>query len=342
MANLPLTFACGLYDRMLPLFRGQVSPDGIDLRFIPMDGSAGARDIFDRMASSLEFDVAEMSCSEFVAQQARGDTRLVALPVFPSRVFRHGMITVNAKSGITAPKDLEGKRIGLPIYTMSAAIWARGHLQHDYGLDLSTVRWLEGAVNAPGGHGHPSIPPLFRKVEIERNTGAYSLSDLLERREIDAIIGTVLPKAFGKNPDIRRLFPDYREIEKALYAKKRIFPIMHVLAIRRDVHERHPFVASSLFDAMCASKDMALVRMRDVGTLQYMLPWMTADLDEIDEVFGGDPWPYGIEPNRPTLTAFLTYLDDQGVIENAPTVDELFVPVRGRYSGMTGLPSQTK
>src|SRR6478735_423567 len=182
--KLELTMACGLYDRMLDLYRGDVRPDGITLNFIPMDGSAGAREIFDRMAGNLEFDVAEMSSSEFIARKSAGQTSLVALPVFPSRVFRHGMCTFNRRSGIKSPKDLEGKRVGVPIYN-------------------------------PGQHGHPSILPLLRPARIEKNTSDKSLSDLLESGGIDAIIGTVLPDAFHTNPDIQRLFPNYREEEKS-------------------------------------------------------------------------------------------------------------------------------
>jgi 4,5-dihydroxyphthalate decarboxylase len=342
VSNLPLTFACGLYDRMLPIYRGDVRADGIDLNFIVMDGSAGAREIFDRMGGGLEFDLAEMSSSEFIAHHVRGNSPFVAIPVFPSRVFRHGMMVYNKRSGIKSPKDLAGKRVGLPLYSMSAATWARGHLQHDYGVDLSGITWVEGAVNAPGSHGNPSIPALYKDIAIEQNTSDRSLSDLLEANEIQAMIGTVMPKCFFTNPDIVRVFPDYREIEKNLYRTKKIFPIMHLVAMRKDTYERNPFIASSLFDAFCASKDRAWNRLRDLGTLQYMLPWMTADLDEIDEVFGRDPWPYGLEPNRPTLEAYMTYLVDQGIIPKAIDIDELFVPVYGRYNGKTGNAAQIK
>jgi 4,5-dihydroxyphthalate decarboxylase len=334
--NLELTMACGLYDRMLDLYRGDVRPAGIALNFIPMDGSAGAREIFDRMAGNLEFDLAEMSSSEFFARRSAGETALVALPVFPSRVFRHGMVSINRRSGIKSPKDLEGKRIGVPIYTMSAAVWMKGHLHHDYGVDLSTIQWVEGAVNHPGPHGHPSILPLLRPARIEKNTSGNSLSDLLESGDIDAIIGTVLPDAIHHNPDIQRLFPDYRAEEKAYFKRTRIFPIMHLLAMQRDVYEAHPFIASSLFDAMCESKERARKRMRDLGTLNYMLPWMTADLDEIDEVFGGDAWPYGIEPNRPTLEALMTYLSDQAIIKEPMRIEDMFVSTHGRYDHKTG------
>ncbi len=334
--KLRLTMACGLYDRMLDLYRGRVRPDGIELNFIPMDGSAGAREIFDRMAGNLEFDVAEMSSSEFIARRSAGLSPLVALPVFPSRVFRHGMVSINRRSGIRSPKDLEGRRVGVPIYSMSAAVWMRGHLQDDYGVDLGKIHWVEGAINEPGAHGHPSLLPLLRPISIECNTSDKSLSDLLESGGIDAIVGTVLPDAIHRSPDIVRLFPNYREVEKAYYERTRIFPIMHLIVLRRDVYEANPFIASSLFDAMCESKERARARMRDIGTLQYMLPWMTADIDEIDEVFGGDAWPYGIEPNRPTLGALTRYLYEQGIAKKVMPVDELFLPTHGLYSRESG------
>jgi 4,5-dihydroxyphthalate decarboxylase len=309
LQKLRLTMACGLYDRMLDLYRGDVRPDGIELNFIPMDGSAGARETFDRMAR-LEFDIAEMSSSEFIARKSASHSSLVALPVFPSRVFRHGMLSINRRSGIASPKDLEGKRVGVPLYSMSAAVWMRGHLQDDFGVD--------------------------RPLSIEQNSSGKSLSDLIESGGIDAIVGTTLPDAIHHNPDIRRLFPNYREVEKDYYKRTRIFPIMHLVALRRDVYENYPFIASSLFDAMCACKERARKRMRDLGTLPYMLPWMTSDLDEIDEVFGGDAWPYGIEPNRPTLEALVRYLREQGIIAAMIPIEELFVATHGRYDGRSG------
>jgi 4,5-dihydroxyphthalate decarboxylase len=251
-------------------------------------------------------------------------------------VFRHGMVSINRRSGIKSPRDLEGRRIGVPIYSMSAAVWMRGHLQHDYGVDLSGIRWVEGAINQPGSHGHPSLLPLVKPVSIEQNTSGRSLSDLLESGGIDAIVGTSLPDAIRRNPDIVRLFPDYRSVEKEYYRRTGIFPIMHLIALRRDVYEANPFIASSLFDAMCESKERARRRMRDLGTLQYMLPWMTADIDELDETFGGDAWPYGIEPNRPTLAALMRYLCEQGIIKSEMAVEELFVPTHGRYDRWSG------
>jgi 4,5-dihydroxyphthalate decarboxylase len=314
-ADLPLTFACGLYDRMLPLYTGDVRPAGIDLKFIVNDVPS---DVFSRMHKG-EFDASEMSSSEFVRLASAGECPFVAIPVFPSRVFRHGLICVNRQAGIKSAKDLEGKRIGVPLYPMTAAVWIRGHLQHEYGVDLSAVRWLQEEPALPKLHG--------AAVHIDINRSGKTLSELLARGDIDAHIGAGLPDSLRTSPDVVRLFPNYRDIEREFYRQTQIFPIMHAVVIRRDVHEKHPFVAASLYDAFCRSKEIALSKMRYIGSLRYMLPWMTAELDEIDEVFGGDPFKYGIEPNRKSLEALITYLTEQSLIAQPKSITELFVPV---------------
>lgn len=321
MAKPKIRFASGLYDRMLALFTGDVKPENMDFEFIRIESP---REIFDRMAGAQEFEASEFSCSEFIARRAAGDRTFVAIPVFPSRVFRHGMITVNRKL-ITQPKDFEGKRIGVPLYTMTAALFIKGHLQRDYGVDLSGITWVQGAINGEGSHGNPTVMPLVKPVKIEKKPQGRTLSDMLETGDIAGVIGTTLPKAIRTNPDIVRLFPNYREIEKDLWRTKRIFPIMHLVAIRREVHERHPEVARSLYDAFVKAKRLALDKMYYIGALRYMLPWLPADLDEIDDVFGGDPWPYGLEANRPTLAALNLYMEDQYLIEKQVDLDELFV-----------------
>lgn len=321
MNNIKLTFACGLYDRMLALYTGDVKAEGIDLEFVRMDSP---REIFDRMAGEKAFDLAEFSCSEFIARRAAGDDSFVAIPVFPSRVFRHGMITVNRKH-IRTPKDFEGKRIGVPLYTMTAAIFIKGHLQHDYGVDLSDITWVQGAINGEGSHGNPVTMPLLKPVKIETKRDGVTLSDMLESGEISGIIGTTLPKAIKTNADVVRLFPDYREVEKKLYREKKIFPVMHLVAIRREIYEKNPFIAESLMLAFEASKRVALEKMYYIGALRYMLPWLPADLDEIDEIFNGDPWPYGLEANRPTLAAMMRYMRDQHLIADELPLESLFV-----------------
>jgi 4,5-dihydroxyphthalate decarboxylase len=328
MSNAPLTFACGLYDRMVPLYTGEVRPAGIDLNFIAIDSP---REIFDRMGGRQEFDASEMSSSETIQRMVAGKSPFIALPVFPSRVFRHGHVTVSRKSGIKTPKDLEGKRVGVPLYTQTAAIFIRGMLMHDFGVDCSKIHWVQGALNHPGSHGSPSVLPLLKPISMETAPADKSLSDLLEEGKIDAITATGVPSAFRRNPDILRLFPDYRERELDYYRRTRIFPIMHLVALRRDTHEKYPFAATSLYNALCQSKDRALAKMNDTGALRYMLPWLSADLDEIYEVFGGDPWPYGIEANRPTLEALVTYLYEQNLIAKKVPLEEIFFSPPGLH-----------
>jgi 4,5-dihydroxyphthalate decarboxylase len=325
MSQLPLTFACGLYDRMLALYTGEVRAEGIDLNFLINDNP---RNIFDRMAGGLEFDACEFSSSEFIARFSAGKCPLVALPVFASRVFRHSFIFVNRRF-IKSPKDLEGKRIGVPRYSMTAAIFMRGLLRDEYGVDFSKVEWVEGDINSSRPHGNPAILPPVKPVSIKANTTGKSLNTLLEQGELQAMLGTTVPDALGRNPDIERLYPNYRESEQDYYRRTRIFPIMHLIAIRRDLYERHPFVATSLFNAFEAAKSVAFGKMRYRGTLRAMLPWMLAEIDEIEQVFGGDPWPYGIEPNRPTLEALVRYMGEQSLIAKPLAVDDLFVPIHG-------------
>ncbi|HLH76470.1 MAG TPA: ABC transporter substrate-binding protein [Candidatus Binataceae bacterium] len=332
MSQLKVSFACGLYDRMLALYTGEVRPVGIDLNFLAIDSP---RDIFDRMGGGLEFDACEMSSSEYISRLAGGDCPLVAIPVFPSRVFRHSFICVNRKAGIKSAKDLEGKRVGVPLYTMTAAVFIRGLLQHEYGVDLSRIQWVQGAINSAGAHGRPSAPPLLRPVHIEINDSGKSLNQLLVEGKIDAIAGTSVPAAIRTNPDIVRLFPNYREVEKQYYKRTGIFPIMHLVVIRRELYQQHRFVASSLYEAMCDAKKIALSKMRYAGATRYMLPWLSDDLEEIDQLFGADPWPYGIEANRPTLEALVNYLVEQGLIDRPLPLDQIFVPTYGeRHEGL--------
>jgi 4,5-dihydroxyphthalate decarboxylase len=267
-----------------------------------------------------------MSSSEVISRHALGRREMVALPVFPSRVFRHGFITVNRKF-VSTPKDLEGKRIGTPLYTQTAAVFIRGMLQDEHGVDLSGAHWVQGATNSAESHGSPAAPPTLKPVSIEPNKSGYSLSELLARGDIQAIIGSGLPDALRSNPDVVRLFPDYHAAEMQSFKRTRVFPIMHLVAMRRDTYEKHPFIARSLYRAMDQAKELALAKMREVSTLRYMLPGMAAELDEIDAVFGGDPWPYGIEPNRPTLTALVRYLTEQSLIRSPIPLEELFVPI---------------
>ena len=297
MAALKLKFACGDYDRMEALRLGAVKPEGIELDCL---GILSPRETFDRMTNNAEFDVCEMSSSQLIAMTAAGDRTFVGLPVIPSRIFRHSYVFLNRKSGLKNPKDLEGKRIGAGLYTQTAAVWIRGILAHDHGVDFSRVTFVQGAIDVAGPHGNPKLPPLTKPVNIVQNDKPKSLTQMLLDGEIDALTTGTTPKLFGKHPDLVRLFPDYREREKDHFRRTGLYPIMHVIAIRREVVEKNPWAPQALYTAFEKSKQWALERMHYTGVTRYMLPWMFADLEEIQEVFGGDPWPYGVEDRKST------------------------------------------
>ncbi len=324
MANVRIKFACGLYDRMVPLYSGEVTPQGIDFDFTINDRP---RQIFHDMTNQRRFDASEMSCSEFVTRLAAGDCPLVAIPVFTSRVFRHSSIVVNRKAGITTPKDLEGQRVGAGIYSSTAAVYVRGLLQHEYGVDLTKIHWIQGNMELLGVDANPSAAPFLKPPPVHDNDTGFSLRALLEAGDIGATLGSNVPKSLGRHPDLVRLFPNFREVEADYYRRTGIFPIMHLIVIRREIYERHPFIAESLFEAFCTSRDRAAERMRHQGSLRYMLPWMWAEIEEIDDIFGDEPWPYGVEPNRATLEVFMSYLAEQAMIKAPMAVEDLFVPV---------------
>jgi 4,5-dihydroxyphthalate decarboxylase len=326
MPKLQLSFASALYDRMLPLYTGEVRPDGIDLNFIQIDQP---RPIFDRMSGGQEFDVSEYSSSEYVQRFASKECPFVAIPVFPSIAFRLGFIAINRKSGIKTPKDLEGKRVGVPLYTMTAAIFINGMLKNEFGVDISKIHWVQSAMNTSGSHGAPTVLPLLRKISIENNTSKKTLGQLLADGEVDATLGTSLPEEIRTNPDVARLFPNYVELDKDLYKRKGIYPIMHLVAIKKSVYERYPFIATSLYDAFVKSKQIALEKLFNLRAVRYMTPFLMREIDDIWEVFNGDPWPYGVEPNRRTLEALIQYQQDLGLIDKPVKVDDLFVPTYG-------------
>jgi 4,5-dihydroxyphthalate decarboxylase len=315
MANLVLTYAGMAYDRMQALSRGEASPVGIDLKLPAFDGVGG---IFAGMGRG-EFDAGEFSVTEYVSRMSSGNCPLVGLPIFPSRGFRHGFICINRRSGIRSPKDLEGRRVGTSTYTIADMVWGRGILEHEYGVNLDTIRW----VASTAGVNRPMLP-LHRPVTIESDP--RPLAQLLVEGGIDAMMYAT-PWAFPGNPDIQRLLPDFHEAERQCYRRTRIHPVLHMVVMRRDLHEQHPWVAERLYQAFCQSKDLALKKLRTLGALPYMLPWLAADVEEIDSVFDGDPWPYGVEANRPTLEALVAYMHEQGLIPSRTALEGLFVPL---------------
>ena len=318
------------------LANGTVVPAGIALNCLTIDHP---RDVFDRQASSQEFSACEFSTSEYICRYTAGSRDLAAIPVFPSRTFRHSFIAINTdKIRPDHPKDLEGKRVGVQLYTMTAAVWIRGVLSQ-HGVDLSKITWVQGAMEKGGPHGKPSAKPLLKPVKIENNTTDKSLSDLLAAGEIDATIGADPPPCLGRAANVSRLFPNFREEEKRYYQSTSIFPIMHLIVIQRSLLDQYPFIATSLYNALDDSKEHARKQMRFLGALRYMLPWLPEHINEIDDVFGkeqdgkktqGDPWVYGLEENRPTLEALVKFLHEQGMIDRIIPLEELFVRVKGQ------------
>jgi 4,5-dihydroxyphthalate decarboxylase len=204
----------------------------------------------------------------------------------------------------------------------------RGHLMHQFGVNIDAIRWVQGAVETVGSHGHPHALPLLRPVPIEQNRSGRPLGELLAVGEIDAYLGSRKPLSFGTHPDVVRLLPNHHALERELYQRERIFPIMHLVAIRRALYEQHPWIATNLYAAFVESKRIALARLRYAGSLAAMLPWLQDELEEIDEIFpGGDPFAYGVEPNRPTLQALVQYMVEQHFIPRAMPIEELFVPL---------------
>lgn len=323
MAAVRLTFASGPYDRFRALHDGAVRIEGVELSCETM---WPPRLIFDRLAGGDDFDISEFSCSEFIALRDRGRDDFVALPVFPSRMFRHGFICVRAGGPVREARDLEGRRVGVPLYTQTAAIWIRGLLADEYGVDCARIRWVEGSVMQPGGHGDPSASPMRRAPPLEINDSGRSLADLLAAGEIDAILGTFVDEAVAAHPGIVRLFPDFRVCERAYFRRTGIFPIMHLMVIRRAVHEAYPWLARRLYDALVAAKAAARAALASQNGQHVMLPWLLDDLAEVNELFGGDAWPYGLAANRAALATLMRYMHEQGFIERQIPLDDLFLP----------------
>jgi 4,5-dihydroxyphthalate decarboxylase len=327
MSRLSLTLACGPYDRMGAIYDGTVRVESVDLRCIPIEQPM---EVFSRMLKYQEFDIAEMSLTHCFTLRAAGKAPFVTMPVFPSRMFRHGFIFINKKSGIKDPKDLKGKRIGVQGYQMTAAVWIRGILNREYGVSFEGVEWIEGGVNERGVAGgaatsmRPSKPLNIRYIGNEK-----TLSDMLAAGELDALIGAVRPDSLATSPDVARLFPDYHRTEREYYQRTGVFPGMHALVIREDVYRANRWLATSLFKACNQAKAISLRQTNNTASLRFMLPWLTESVEEVDELFGGDPWPYGLEANRKMLDAFNQALVDDGYLAAPMKLEEVFVPVEG-------------
>jgi 4,5-dihydroxyphthalate decarboxylase len=324
MARLHLTFACGDYDRTRALEEGTIRPDGMDLTYLRLP----VEETFFRMMRHREFEVAEMSLSSYVLSlgNGTGPSPFVALPVFTSRMFRHGALYCHADSGITGPEDLRGKRVGTPEFQLTACVWMRGILADRHGVPFDSVTYVTGGQETPGRVEKAKVD-LPDTVRIDRVGEGETLSALLAAGEIDALCTPRVPGPFAAgDPRVRRVFPDVVAAEKEYHAATGIFPIMHVVVVRRDVYDRHPWVAQSLYKALLAAKDAAYATLYDTSALRFMLPWLTPQLEEARVLLGRDYWSYGLDANRDTLATFLRYHHEQGLSPRPWAPEELFAP----------------
>lgn len=319
MKRIPLTIAMSDYDHMRDFRLGEVRAEGLDPTFLTME----IHEIFSRFTFNREWEVSELSFAKFIAQATRDEPDIIGLPVWTSRQFRFSSFYYNAKSGIREPKDFAGKRIAVPEWAQTAAVYTRGWLQHTAGVDLTSIDWVQAGTEQPG---------RTEKVELDLPKGLSltpapdkSISGMLASGEVDGALVARAPLVYVHgHPDVKRLFPDYRVMEERYYDETGIFPIMHVVAMRRDVLRDNPWIARNLFNAFEESKNLAVRRALEISVSRYCVPWLVDHAEQMKAKFGGDFFPFGIEPNRKTLEAFLQYAYEQGIAHRHARPEEIF------------------
>ena len=322
MAKLRLTLACWNYDRTRALADGSVQPDGIDLNYLDLP----VEETFFRMLRYREFEVAELSLSSYTVSLFAEQRHFIAIPVFPSRFFRHSCIYVNADANIRTPQDLIGKRIGTPEYQMTAPVWIRGILSEHYGVPFDRVTYHTGGEEEPGRPEkiRLDLPP---HIKVQPIGETQTLSAMLASGEIDALYTARMPSTFSlQRGAVRRLFANYKEVEQEYYRNTRIFPIMHTVVIRRDVYEQNRWVAQSLYKAFVDAQRRTYEDLYITAALKAMLPWLTSHVEETRALMGDDFWAYGFESNRASLATFLRYHHEQGLSKRLLEPEALFAP----------------
>jgi 4,5-dihydroxyphthalate decarboxylase len=321
VANLHLSIATTDDDHFRDFRLGTVTAQGIDHTWSVL----GHHEVFARFTAHREWDVAELSIAKFAAQVTRDDPDIIGLPVICSRLFRFGAFYINVKSGIRTVEDLRGKRIGSPEWAHSAAVYMRGWLHNEVGVKLDQVHWYQAGANSPGREEKVelTLPDGVRLTRVPDR----SLSDLLASGDIDCAIIARPPDCYLQgHPDVVRLYPDYQQMEADYYAQTQVWPIMHLIAMRRAVLDDNPWVARNLYNAFLESKNRSVERLLDPAVSRYPLPWLATYGRQMQKQFNGDPFPYGIEPNRPTLTQLLTYAHQQGIAHRLADPDSVFPP----------------
>jgi 4,5-dihydroxyphthalate decarboxylase len=319
--GLPITIATWDYDRVRPLIDGRVRVQGCDCRYLVLP----PEECFRRAYIDREFEVSEIGLSPFLIALSRGLADYAALPVFLSRMFRHSSIYKRNDRGIETATDLVGKRVGIVEYQMSAVLWVRGMLWDDHGIRPDQIQWFQAGLNKPGRkEKFPlNVPAGFPLTVVD--TG-QTLSQLLEQGELDALIVPEPPDCYATSAGkISRLYEDFEAEEKRYFARTGIFPIMHALGIRKDIHQAHPWLAASVYRAFEEAKDICLRDLFELAALKVSLPWVTSQASQMVKIFGSDFWPYGIEKNRKTLEVMTRYSHEQGLAITRLDVDSVFV-----------------
>jgi 4,5-dihydroxyphthalate decarboxylase len=322
MARRPLTLACYHYDRVRPLIDGRVTLPKIDLDIL----ISRPRDTFQRMLDNQEFEASELSLASYAALLSRGDCPFQAIPVALSKIFRHSCVYVRAGSGIERPEDLKDKRVGTTQYGSTAVTYLRGMLSDEFGLAAHDMSWVVGGLEKPTEQ--PLIPlQLPPEVEIEFLPASETLLSRMEAGRLDALLSIYIPRPFlAGSPAIKRLWPNYKEVEQDYYRRTGIFPVMHTVVVRRDVLARDPWIAAELYTAFKAARDLAVNHLYDTDALMLSLPWLLDHIEENWRVFGKDFWSYGLEPNRPALRALGRYVYDQSLGPRVVAPEEIFPP----------------
>lgn len=320
MSKLQISLACCDYDRTRAIFDGRAAIDGCEVLATPLE----PEETFHRAFHYQEFDVSELSMSSYSMLVARGENPYVAIPAFVSRVFRHSGIYMRTDRGIEAPRDLKGKTIGVPQYQITANVWIRGILQDEYGVRPSEVRWRSGGIEEPGLVERTRLA-LPAEIDLQPIPRDRTLSQMLEAGELDGVIGARAPSCFLRGaPKVARLFPDFRRVEEDYYRRTRIFPVMHLVGIRRTLLEKHPWLAVNVFKAFIAAKELCWRELGQIGHLYVSLPWGVAEFQRARDLMGEDYWSYGVEPNRHLLEAFTRYHFEQGLSARRLKPEDLF------------------
>ena len=322
MNKLRLTLAVCDYDRTKGIFSGRTPIEGCDI--VPL--AVNAEECFHRAFKFQEFDITELSLSSHMATVSRAENAYVGIPAFVSRVFRHSGIYIRTDRGIKKPEDLRGRTVGVPEYQITANVWIRGMLKDDYGVKPEDIRWRRGGIEQPGRDERSPIK-LPSQVELQQIPGDKTLSGMLEKGEIDAMITARAPSCFDRGvPHVGRLFPDFKAVEQEYFQRTRLFPIMHLIGIRKSLVEQYPWLPVSVYNAFLASKNVAVKELNELTQLMVNLPWVVDHFNETRRVMGEDFWPYGFNENRDGLETFARYHHEQGLSARRVRAEELFAP----------------